>query len=120
MIRIALIIFISLSFTSTYVQAGEIFRAPKKEKNIETPDILYVVPPQKIADDQYPADKNIQYMLDNYSLERMAQYAIRLNNAQIKAAEAQGTTVPARLSRETLESKEKIAEYLSSLYWYEY
>ena len=120
MIRTTLIVLLSLSFTLTFAQAGEIFRAPKKEKEIETTDVLYVIPPQQIADVQYPSDKNVQYMLDNYSLERMAQYAIRLNSAQIKAAEAQGTPAPAKLSRETLQSKDKIAEYLRSLYRYEY
>lgn len=120
MIRIALVMFLSLSFASTVAQAGEIIRAPKKEKNIEPTEVFYMVPPQQIADVQHPSEKSIQYMLDNYSLERMAQYAIRLNSAQIKAAEAQGTPVPAKLSRETLQSKDKIAEYLRSLYRYEY
>lgn len=108
----------TISAVSAY--AGEITKVTSKLENAEQTEVFYMVPPQKISAVQYSAEKNIQYMLDNYSLERMAQYAVRLNQAEIKAAEMQGTQIPAKLSPETLQSKDKIAQYLRSLYRYEY
>lgn len=61
-------------------------------------------------------NQDIVYMMNNYSLEEMAQYAVRINKADRQAAEAAGKVLPAKLSRETLQDKELIAEYLRSRY----
>ena len=80
----------------------------------------YVAPPSQVAKAQLSANKEIQYMIDNYSLEKMAQMAKQLNNAMRRQAMLTGEPLPPKLTEETLSSKEKIGEYLRSQYEYHY
>ena len=75
---------------------------------------LHEESPEEIAIIERSGNHRVQYMLDNYTLAEMAQYAIEYNKAQIAAAKNGETTPPQRLTKEILQDKEKIAEYLRS------
>lgn len=79
-----------------------------------------VAAPQDIANIQLYNNKDIAYLTDNYTLPELAKFAVKVNKAQIALAKRNGTTPPAKLTRETLSSKEKIAEYLRSQYKFSY
>lgn len=81
---------------------------------------LYVPAPEDIANIQLYSNKEIEYMVENYSLPQMAKAAIELNRAQTEAAKMNGSTPPARLTKEILSDKEKIADYLRSQYKFSY
>ncbi|MCQ2734961.1 MAG: hypothetical protein MJ212_03300 [Alphaproteobacteria bacterium] len=93
-------------------------------KNLKT-DITNVneanVPsPKDIAKIQLESNKRVEYMVENYTLPELAQYAIRMNEAQRNSAKLNGTQIPPRLTREILEDRNKIADYLRSQYKYTY
>ena len=73
----------------------------------------------EIAKIQSGTNQEIEYMLDNYSLPQLAQYAVRVNRAQREAAKRAGTTLPPKLTREILQDREKIGQYLRSQYAFE-
>ena len=77
---------------------------------------LYVPAPEDIADIQMYSNKEINYMVENYSTPELAKIAIQLNKAQTEAAKMNGSTPPAKLTKEILTDKEKIADYLRSQY----
>lgn len=81
---------------------------------------LYVPAPEDIANIQMYSNREINYMVENYSTPQLAKMAIELNKAQIEAAKMNGSTPPARLTKEILSDKEKIADYLRSQYKFSY
>ena len=81
---------------------------------------LNVPAPEDIAEIQAASNREINYMLDNYSTPQLAREAIRLNKAQIAAAQKSGITPPARLSKEMLSDRNKLADYLRSQYKFSY
>lgn len=85
-----------------------------KQGNIYAPKI------SSISQAQFSSNKEIQYMLENSSLPELARYAIRINQAQIEAAKRSGRTPPEKLTREILSDRDKIADYLRSLYKYQH
>jgi len=91
-------------------------------QKVDTDSILnaYVAPPSEVAKAQFDENREIQYMIDNYSVEEMAQLAIQLNQALRREAISAGETPPAKLSAEVLQNKEKLGEYLRSQYKFSY
>ena len=65
---------------------------------------LYVPAPEDIANIQMYSNREINYMVEN----------------QTEAAKMNGSTPPARLTKEILSDKEKIADYLRSQYKFSY
>ena len=118
--RLTLILAILL-FT-TAASAGEIRRLtpqdqmPEKEKI----DILNVPSPEDIVSAQYAENLNLQYMMDHYTTEQMAQYPIRISRAQRDAARRAGQPLPPKLTKEQLQSKEAMRDYLRSMYNFSY
>lgn len=105
---------ITLMF-STFAFAGAIEVLPEdfslnKKMSIDDAEIAMTVNAQK------DVNQNIVYMMNNYSLEEMAQYAVRLNKSDRQTAAAEGKPLPEKLNREILRSKASIAEYLRSRY----
>lgn len=80
----------------------------------------YVPSPKDVAKMQLESNKRIEYMIENYTLPELAQYAVRMNDAQRNAARLSGEQMPPRLTREILENRNKIADYLRSQYKYNY
>ena len=80
----------------------------------------YVPAPKDVAKMQLDANKRVEYMIENYTLPELAQYAVRMNDAQRNAAKLSGEQIPPRLTREILEDRDKIADYLRSQYKYNY
>jgi len=80
----------------------------------------YVPSPNQVAGVQLSANKRIQYMVDNYTTPKLAQFAVRLNQSEIQAAKLSGQKPPATLSRAVLEDREKIADYLREHYKFKY
>jgi len=76
--------------------------------------------PQDIAHIQLYSNKEIEYMIKNYSTPELARKAIQINKTQTEIAKQNGTELPPRLTKEILSDKEKIAEYLRSLYKFSY
>ena len=72
------------------------------------------IEPNKIVDAQRSMRSIIRYMEQNYSTEQLAQYAMRLNQSDRRMAISKGQTPPELLSKEILQDKEKIADYLRS------
>lgn len=81
---------------------------------------LNVPAPQDIAHIQLYSNKEIEYMIKNYSTPELAKRAIQINKAQTEIAKQNGSELPPKLTREILSDKEKIAEYLRSLYKFSY
>lgn len=88
--------------------------------DVRTVSNLNVPAPEDIADIQLYSNKDIEYMVENYSTPELAKIAIRLNKAQTAMAKMNGTTLPQRLTREILTNKQKIADYLRSQYKFSY
>ena len=110
-----LILCLIMSMFSTFAFAGEIEALPEdfslnNKMSIDDAEIAIAVNAQK------GVNQNIVYMMNNYSLEEMAQYAVRLNKSDRQTAAAEGKPLPEKLNREILSSKENIAEYLRSRY----
>ena len=81
---------------------------------------LHIASPTDIAEIQRVNNYNIHKMIDTKSLKELATYAKKLNRAEINAALKNGTPPPPVLSDEILQSKEKITQYLKSMYTYNY
>ena len=79
-----------------------------------------VAAPRQVAKIQSGANKHVQYMIDNYSLPQLAQQAIQINRAEIEQAKMAKQKVPAKLTREILEDRDKIADYLRQHYSFSY
>lgn len=92
----------------------------EQEVDLDTIGNYNVPSPNDVAKAQLPLDREVQYMLDNYSLPQLAQYAVQINKSQIAAAKRSGREVPAKLTKEILSDREKIGEYLRSIYRYRY
>ncbi|MBQ9035477.1 MAG: hypothetical protein IJ099_05925 [Alphaproteobacteria bacterium] len=110
-----LILCLIISMFSTLAIAGEIEALPEdfslnNKMSIDGAEIAMAVNAQK------DVNQNIVYMMNNYSLEEMAQYAVRLNKSDRQTAAAEDRPLPEKLNREILSSKENIAEYLRSRY----
>jgi len=124
--RIALILATLLITTNVY--AGEIRRLTPQEMNNKKPvsitedpaDILNIPSPESIVAAQSAQNAQLEYMMEHYTTEQMAQYAIRISRAHIAAARKAGTPPPARLTKEQLSSKEALRDYLRSMYNYTY
>lgn len=97
------------------VQAGEIIPLPE-DYMIKQPIDIANIDISMSVDSKKDINQEIIYMMNNYSLEDMALYAVRINKADRQAAQAAGRPLPAKLSRETLQDKELIAKYLRSRY----
>ncbi|MBQ8672117.1 MAG: hypothetical protein IJ525_06320 [Alphaproteobacteria bacterium] len=93
-----------------------------KENGVDLNSVMdaYVPSPVNVIEAQHGSNKDIQYMLDNYSLPELARYAMNINKRAIKEAKIRNTTPPPKLTREILTDREKIGEYLRSLYKFEY
>lgn len=106
-------VFCGLFSTNAYALIGD-------GVDIKTVSNLYVPAPEDIANVQLYNNKEIEYMVENYSTPQLAKVAIELNKAQTEAARMNGSTPPARLTKEILSDKEKIADYLRSQYKFSY
>ena len=101
--------------------AGEISRYVKK--NTEAEPIVgnsNIISPDKVSTAQYPLDQSLRDMLDSYSDAELRNLAKAYNQAEITAAKRNNKPVPPELDAETLGSREKIGEYLRSIYQYQY
>lgn len=101
--------------------AGEITRYVKK--NTETETIVgnsNIISPDKVSVAQYPLDKSLHDVLESYSDAELRNLAIAYNQAEITEARRNHKPVPPKLDSETLGSREKIGEYLRSIYQYQY
>ena len=76
--------------------------------------------PREVVNIEASNNRHIQYMIDNYTLPQLAQQAIQLNKAEIEQAKADKKAVPAKLTREILEDRDKIADYLRQHYKFRY
>lgn len=99
----------------------------KKELESLTPQIdldhvmnSNVPSPREVGQIEAVSNRRIQYMIDNYTLPQLAQQAIQLNKAEIEQAKMDKKEIPAKLTREILEDREKIADYLRQYYKYRY
>lgn len=88
--------------------------------DLRTVGDLYVPAPEDIANIQIYSNREIEYMVKHYSTAKLAKVAIDMNRAQTAAAKRNGTKPPARLTKEILSDKAKIAEYLRSQYKFSY
>ena len=89
---------------------------PQKEQI----DILNVPSPTDIVSAQYAENANLEYMIEHYTTEELAQYAIRVSRAQRDAARRTGQPLPEKLTKEQLQSKEALRDYLRSMYNFSY
>ena len=76
----------------------------------------YVASPTNVAKAQRSFNNRLQNMYDTYSLPELAQQALHINQARIRAAKRNGEEPPAVLSREILSDRDKIIEYLKEEY----
>jgi hypothetical protein len=81
---------------------------------------LNVPAPEDIANIQMYSNREINYMVKNYSVPQMAKYVIEVNKAQIATAKMNGNPLPPRLTKEILSDKNKMADYLRSQYKFSY
>lgn len=88
--------------------------------DLRTVGDLNVPAPEDIANIQVYSNREIEYMVKHYSTARLAKVAIDMNRTQTAAAKRNGTKPPARLTKEILSDKQKIAEYLRSQYKFSY
>ena len=88
--------------------------------DLRTVEDLNVPAPEDIANIQVYSNREINYMVENYSTAKLAKVAIDLNRAQTAAAKRNGVQPPAHLTNEILSDKAKIAEYLRSHYKFRY
>ena len=79
-----------------------------------------VASPTDIAEARRTDMSQIEYMADNYSLSELALYAVRLNKSQIETAKRSGVTPPAKLTRDILQDRDKIVDYLRHQYDFKY
>ena len=107
----------TLVLFSTLIFASAAFAQEVDLKNVQEAN---VVSPRNIAQAQRSTNNEIEYMIENYSLPELARYAVHLNKLQIKEAQASGSEVPAKLTKEILSDRQKIGEYLRSFYKFSY
>ncbi len=100
--------------------AGEITRGAPTPSSKMSVGNANVASPTDISAILHTSEKDLQYMLDHYSDAELRNFAISLNRAQIIAAQQNNLSIPQKLSNETLNNREKIADYLRSLYDYKY
>ncbi len=100
--------------------AGDIFRSAVKPVPKEPVGNLNVISPTDVATVQYFAEKSLQYILDNYSDRELRELVISYNKAEREAARRNKTVMPEKVDKETLQSRENMAEYLRSFYQYRY
>lgn len=81
---------------------------------------LNVPAPEDIANIQLYSNREINYMVEHYSVPQMAKYVIDVNKAQIATAKMNGNPLPPRLTKEILSDKNKMADYLRSQYKFSY
>lgn len=79
-----------------------------------------IISPDEIAYMMHPADKSLQYMLDNYSDRDLRAYAISVNKSERALARSLNQPLPDKLDKETLSDRKQIVEYLRSFYQYRY
>ncbi len=79
-----------------------------------------IISPDEMADMMHPADKSLQYMLDNYSDRDLRAYAISVNKSERALARSLNQPLPDKLDKETLSDRKQIIEYLRSFYQYRY
>lgn len=108
-----------LMLICTAAQAGTITRGVEEQKKLQVP-LLNVISPTDVAKTQTGANRSVQLILDTYSDEELRNYAVRVNNADRKAARLSGQLIPAKLNENTLNNREKIGEYLRSRYKFKY
>ena len=83
-------------------------------------ETLYAPKPKDIAQAQLSAYKEVDYMVENYSLPELARVAIRINKVAIAQAHQNGTIPPTKLTREIIQDREKLADYIRSQYKFTY
>lgn len=79
-----------------------------------------IISPDEIAYMMHPADKSLEYMLDNYSDRDLRAYAISVNKSERALARSLNQPLPDKLDKETLSDRKQIVEYLRSFYQYRY
>ena len=100
--------------------AGDISGSARQNAEEDSVGNLNVMSLTSVAAAQYPAEKSLQYMLDNYSDKELRELVIWYNKAEIEAARRNKTVMPEKVDKETLQSRENMAEYLRSFYQYRY
>ena len=100
--------------------AGDIFRSAVKPVPKEPVGNLNVISPTDVATVQYSAEKSLQYIFANYSDRELRDLVISYNKAEREAARRNKTVMPEKVDKETLQSRENMAEYLRSFYQYRY
>ena len=119
--KVVILSLILIAFGVTNSSAEELRVITAEEvMDLDTVADKYVVSPVKAAKAQHTMNSHLQRMYDTYSLPELARHALRLNQAQIRAAKRNGTTVPKPLTREILTDRDKIIEYLKSEYEFKY
>ena len=88
--------------------------------DISQTETLYAPKPKDVAQAQLSTYKDVEYMVENYSLPELARVAIRINKVAIAQARKNGTTPPAKLTREMIQDREKLADYIRSQYKFTY
>lgn len=100
--------------------AGDIAGSAWQNAEKDSVGNLNVISPTDAAAVQYPAEKSLQYMLDNYSDKELRELVISYNKAERETARRNKTVIPEKVGKETLQSRENMAEYLRSFYQYRY
>ncbi len=111
------LVFCYCLFLAVNASAGSITPITIFQNNTNTSaddDNYAGIEPEKIVDARRSMMAAIRYMEQNYSTEQFAQYAVRLNQSDRRRAINKGQTPPEQLSKEILQDKEKIADYLRS------
>lgn len=96
----------------TYAAVAQIDRVSMNEAN--------VAPPKTVVDLQNPQDTEIDYMIEHYSQPELAKYAIEMYKTEVRNAKLKGIEPPEKPTREMLEDKQKIGEYLRNFYKFSY
>ena len=115
-----LLFLLSIMLLALPVQAGTITREVQKQPEKTSIGNTKAIPPEDVIAAQSAYQRQIQYMLDNYSDAELRNYTKAINNAEIQAAKLRGNPVPATLGYDTLHNREKMGKYLRSLQRYKY
>jgi len=103
--------------------------AESEEENDETLTSLSNtndISPEEVAKNNLSSERELNYIINNYSDSSLRNYAKSLNNMEIASAkklnkntngsDTEEIAVPETLSEETLNDREKLIEYIRSQY----
>ena len=79
-----------------------------------------IAPPEAVVSIQDTQDSEIEYMIENYSQPELAQYTVEMYKTAVRNAKINGNELPPKPTREILNDKQKIGEYLRSFYKFTY